>query len=432
MSCRRRQWLVVYLVFGLRQGCAQERAARRGDPRRRAAPPRGQPTKEPAHRQGGPRKRPAVKPPSPSMSRRPPVRNIQRREHATQRWPLVEAAASNKSKLWPKRPPRNLHLLHIPKTAGATLEHLLGRREKMRPNVAKDGACVFWHTPPRFLKPNPFEKERTFCVIREPLDRLLSEFKMKHARTLNSSNAAIAFMKSIISQASQFTNPVMVSKNCHLWPQHFYVWDERGKCTCQHVLRFEHLEYDFDALMLSLGSTLRMHDDSFKQQHHQSSKLTIDDIPDDVAQQVRATYSKDMVLFGYGDAHGNLAKFRREAYVRAGDPARTCVDLGPESLAFTTSPRPQATHTAEDQHLPPQNTTYFDMIVASRLNTSDQNSSNLVSVVAIEAPQTFVWINESSTNDIANILISTSSEANTSHLARQLLMSPSRARCLRD
>jgi hypothetical protein len=32
--------------------------------------------------------------------------------------------------------------------------------------------------PPRYLKPNPFDGTQTFCVVRDPLDRMLSEFKM--------------------------------------------------------------------------------------------------------------------------------------------------------------------------------------------------------------------------------------------------------------
>ena len=34
------------------------------------------------------------------------------------------------------------------------------------------------HLPPRYLKPNPFDGTQAFYVVRDPLDRMLSEFKM--------------------------------------------------------------------------------------------------------------------------------------------------------------------------------------------------------------------------------------------------------------
>lgn len=406
---------MLYVVLALRRGCAQEMPANRGGSVRppKPASPSVQYLNDPAHRLEGPLNRPPLMVPQQS-----PVNMQNRRPAIIQRRPSIGTAVRKPSQVTRKRPPNYLHLLHIPKTAGATLEHLLGRREERGPNVLKNGSCVFWHTPPRFLKPNQYKRERTFCVVRDPLDRLLSEFKMKHAHALNSSHAAVAFMKSIISSAKKFANPVMVSKNCHLWPQHLYVWDEEGKCTCQHVLRYEKLEKDFDSLMESLGSSFRMKDNPFRQQHHQSSRLTVRDIPADVAKQVRATYSKDMVLLGYGDDHGNYKPWNMSKHIST-SPARTCIALGSDAVAVSLSPRNNAAPTEEDQPRPLQNTSSLNVSTASGHGASDVNFSTLASVVVIEAPQTLLWLNESGSDESGNSSGFASSENDAGQLARR-------------
>ena len=47
----------------------------------------------------------------------------------------------------------------------------------------------------RFLAPNPYRETHTFCVVRDPLDRMLSEYKMVcKPRDVNDSALATAFI----------------------------------------------------------------------------------------------------------------------------------------------------------------------------------------------------------------------------------------------
>ena len=41
--------------------------------------------------------------------------------------------------------------------------------------------------------------------------------------------------------------------DCHLWPQHEYVWDAAGRRTCAHVLAFDDLSDQFRRLMRAAG-----------------------------------------------------------------------------------------------------------------------------------------------------------------------------------
>ena len=44
-------------------------------------------------------------------------------------------------------------------------------------------SCQAHHVPPRYFPEatSPFSDEETFCVVRDPLDKVLSQFKMKES-----------------------------------------------------------------------------------------------------------------------------------------------------------------------------------------------------------------------------------------------------------
>ena len=97
-----------------------------------------------------------------------------------------------------------VHFLHIPKAAGNSIERLMlqkeqGSKAQMAPpaagGVARRVDCSWWHTPPRFMRPNPYAATRTLCVARDPLDRLVSHWKMfANPRDANDSAVASAWL----------------------------------------------------------------------------------------------------------------------------------------------------------------------------------------------------------------------------------------------
>ena len=141
------------------------------------------------------------------------------------------------------------------------------------------------HLPPRYLKPNPFDGTQTFCVVRDPLDRMLSEFKMDaddashvnrsdratryilqrfNHRQLNATAAASAATAPSSSDARTtspsdarapppprlghasaavpFLYTMKRAQDCHLLPASLWVWGAdgaRAPRTCAFVLRFE-------------------------------------------------------------------------------------------------------------------------------------------------------------------------------------------------
>lgn len=96
-----------------------------------------------------------------------------------------------------------LEFMHIPKTGGTFLilyknhyppwhdghpELLIPELNCSDPAHAKDSICKCpgWHVAPRFYVPSVFEGKSTFCFVRDPLERLVSEWKMEDFRHLDS------------------------------------------------------------------------------------------------------------------------------------------------------------------------------------------------------------------------------------------------------
>ena len=72
-----------------------------------------------------------------------------------------------------------LQSLHIPKNAGATIE-IWWRRDAHPKTTISRCRMSPWHTPPRFMDPNLYVANSTFCILRDPVDHLVSEYKMIH------------------------------------------------------------------------------------------------------------------------------------------------------------------------------------------------------------------------------------------------------------
>jgi hypothetical protein len=122
-----------------------------------------------------------------------------------------------------------VHFLHIPKTGGSSLENALFRNnvsvsthrwqqiEREPPyDIMSDFNCSSWHIPPTSTLPN------SFTFVREPLDRLESEFKdcfrvrnPTCARYSMDSPGFEKWVKEILSRAA--AQPDI--NDCHIIPQ---------------------------------------------------------------------------------------------------------------------------------------------------------------------------------------------------------------------
>jgi len=151
--------------------------------------------------------------------------------------------------------------VHIPKTAGISIEHvflkLLGLSWEtrapllLRPN--EDPRLG----PPRLahlkaseyvscghLTPQQFEAYFKFSFVRNPWDRIVSEYKYrKYPTKINFKTYLFKHLP-----APSWSDPY-----CHIIPQHDFLFDDQSKLLIDFVGRYESLEADFATICGRLG-----------------------------------------------------------------------------------------------------------------------------------------------------------------------------------
>ncbi len=226
----------------------------------------------------------------------------------------------------------DLQFLHIPKNAGGSIEAMVGKtcapiraadavqcfHAGSRGSLpAKAGvACSAWHVPPRLLRPNPYVAARTWCVVRHPLDRALSSFKMAHAARPDAGAALANEWLLRFYSRLKFSPPwddelgepkrsaPWIADDCHHLPQAAYVWDAAGARTCGRALRFERLGEEFDRLMRSRNVSFAW-GRAARVRHHGTTNVTTADLAPRVRALIEHVYLDDFCRLGYPTEFAN-------------------------------------------------------------------------------------------------------------------------------
>ena len=175
---------------------------------------------------------------------------------------------------------------HIPKTAGSSIEKALknagvnvgkhDERERSKP-------CS-WHNTTR-VNPNA----TTWCVVREPLERFVSEHKYQSWNGLHSAgecsvNALNDHVKRVYDNKLHETNQA----HCHYIPQ--------SKYDCDIKLDFATINTEFPKFAHDvLGQNI-----SFDEKINTMTKkceLTVDDLTEDSKSKLREIYAEDIKMY---------------------------------------------------------------------------------------------------------------------------------------
>lgn len=169
-----------------------------------------------------------------------------------------------------------LLFVHIPKNAGTTIEELAaegGIQWGMHQPLPEeeDSPCSEWHLPPaEFEGYNPYEDAETFCVTRDPWERMLSEYTFLLTRhdpskveqlvnhKLDAPCTVEGFNSFVYYSLVRFRVGDRHVLNCHLIPQWDYVQGADGRTWCTHILPIEDLTTQFNNLMAEHGISLRL------------------------------------------------------------------------------------------------------------------------------------------------------------------------------
>lgn len=217
----------------------------------------------------------------------------------------------------PPRIKKHLAFIHIPKNAGTTIEKLaLSHHIRWGRHLTEEDHLIKqlnadtvphiqynWHIPPRFLKRyNPYEAFDTFCVVRNPLSRILSEYKWAHRNNVEVKdnpielNKWIDFVLTIENVLEGEYVDDIGMKDGHLFPQHYFIFDENGRSTCDYILNMDHLEIEFNALMNMYGYDIKITKTDMLNKSN-FKNITENDISTANLKKIRYFYNKDYLLY---------------------------------------------------------------------------------------------------------------------------------------
>ncbi|KAJ8598183.1 hypothetical protein CTAYLR_007380 [Chrysophaeum taylorii] len=193
-----------------------------------------------------------------------------------------------------------LQFIHIPKTGGKAIERWgkahgfeWGKYDKSLTGDKRRGQfrCNKWHTPQS-------TKLESFCVVRQPFDRVQSEFRYrtctKDATMWCDARVFNAWMRDVLS------GPVDAN-DCHLLPQRAYL------DYCDNALAFDEMQDHFTRLLRSRGfhgpnTTLTVVNRPVASRGHETEcnpecAFAYDTLDEDVRHIFEARYAKDIEMW---------------------------------------------------------------------------------------------------------------------------------------
>lgn len=176
-----------------------------------------------------------------------------------------------------------LKFVHIPKTGGTSIEDVAIKKGIRWGRFHK---AYGWHHG--FLSDKPLRFQQRFVwftVVRNPYTRLVSEFYCPHATTVKTTRDVSLFNSSIAERIR--------TRSLHgdHWVEQYKYLNENIK----HILRFETLVSDFNALMELYQIPLSLH-----LHHNKAAKVFgVEHLFSTTIALINEVYAKDFEVFDY-------------------------------------------------------------------------------------------------------------------------------------
>lgn len=192
-----------------------------------------------------------------------------------------------------------LEFIHIPKNAGTTIENVAnegdvkwGRFKPEHREHTSNRKCTYWHTPPKYFgEDSYYNGDETFCIVRDPFERMVSEFKY---RNTDKSTHTKENLNRWINEHLQPEYYINGTKNCHFIPQHEYVYDDVGNKTCDNILRFDSLTDDFNKLAKNHQLNIKLSDS--RRDNVSPDSVSVKDLYEETRLKISKIYEKDFAL----------------------------------------------------------------------------------------------------------------------------------------
>ena len=205
---------------------------------------------------------------------------------------------------------QKLKFVHISKCAGTIIEDIAkdngifwGRydvqlcKENLLPKWSRIKSD-YYHLVPNCYQPNIYNLDnsndmKTFCVIREPYSRIVSEVFCNWIGIFkkNSNPTVLDYNNHI----EKYLNFVETRFNLqHWWPQHKFIYDADGNKMVDYILRMDNLNQEFNDLMREYNLPLQLNSKT-----NESNKMYgLEDIFINNLNKINRLYQKDFELFG--------------------------------------------------------------------------------------------------------------------------------------
>tara|TARA_X000000950_G_C13899678_1_gene654389 strand:+ start:1899 stop:2564 length:666 start_codon:yes stop_codon:yes gene_type:complete len=210
---------------------------------------------------------------------------------------------------------KKLKFIHITKCAGSAIETAgiknnlkWGKYDTMYkyqneenvPNNEKIFPPAQWHSVFKNICKNHRKNHNWFMVIRNPYERILSEYYCKWGgnekiRQMNSKKKMNKFLIEQITNRNKY--------GCHYTEQYRYTFNDDNNSTL-HVLKFENLNKEFYQLM-DLYSIENVILKSENQAKSTAQRFTVNDFSKNLIRLINEVYDKDFIIFGYKKMYVN-------------------------------------------------------------------------------------------------------------------------------
>ena len=168
----------------------------------------------------------------------------------------------------------NCIFVHIPKTAGTSVEAALGMNGKYdrvglepMPNNDRDTEHFFGkalqHLPARRLRKHPelplnFKKAYRFTFVRNPWARLISALTFRGGFEQAQQEKSPDFYADEVDKMYRLHQAGEVIPGNHFKLQTWYFQNQKGKSLVDFIGRFERLEEDFAVVTAAIGSDAKL------------------------------------------------------------------------------------------------------------------------------------------------------------------------------
>lgn len=198
-----------------------------------------------------------------------------------------------------------IKFVHITKTAGTSIENIANQsgikwgrfdNAKLSQSPVQPGIpnkVSIWHLPLRFYQHNPYANCITFCVVRNPYTRMVSEFTCPHIGYRGVATPQI--LNTWIQQHLKKIQKNPFSYGLHFIPQHLYVYDKEMKPMITHVLHFENLKTEFKEFCDRYQLKLLLSEHANKR----SQKVTVENLSQETKKLIESVYQQDFLLLDY-------------------------------------------------------------------------------------------------------------------------------------